>query len=237
MQSPATYITSFTVPTGATTGARVTIGPGGTIQGYYADGRLAWSETSGNSAAITAYSDSPANSLISVALQNGGIVYTAGPGITVPELFFKNGVNEMDLQVTTNGNMALTTATGTTGWVQPTPAGNWSLGGLSVNDLGLQYRIDNQDNLVIVGALTNSGIIAGGSNSTMFTLDATHRVTAGHNTNVYALHTNAAGAVQLTPFRINIASSGVVTFVNGATATVAGDFFYLNIVIPLGNIV
>jgi hypothetical protein len=41
MQSPATYQTSLTLPTGATTGLRITIS-GGAITGFYADGNRAW---------------------------------------------------------------------------------------------------------------------------------------------------------------------------------------------------
>ena len=179
MQSPAIYQTSLTIPSGATTGARIVI-VGTTITGYYADGNVAWTLDVATNFGLSTFFDllgSPeganlANGLLQLLDSSGDLtqIFSKAPNNIVAD-----GATHITSTVAATldrvgtwlllGSTKNSPAQGCGAWVPSGPgdtssAMTWvspALGSGWDTSVGLhqpvQYRIDAEDNLIIKGSI------------------------------------------------------------------------------------
>lgn len=89
-----------------------------------------------------------------------------------PRALLYDSLNSSAVDLWCSGSAIKTDLTGTPyTWQVPTPPANWTFGGFA-NELGLQYRFDTEDNLIIVGAAqyTGAATLAAGTVTNLFTL-------------------------------------------------------------------
>jgi hypothetical protein len=142
---------------------------------------------------------------------------------TAPHVVIGDGQGVSDVDALISGSWIKTDKAGThVTWQSPSYATGWAGGPAGGSVQPLQYRLDAQDNLVIVGAAHNTGSAGG----TVFTLPAGYRPL---QTQRGVAVTNSGGTGALVFYEVN--TSGVVSI----NAVPSGDL-YLNMVLPLGHI-
>lgn len=165
-------------------------------------------------------------------MQNGEdsqpIGSTYNPHLTVTD---SDGQSPADL--TLSGALIRTDKAGTyLTWQTPVYRTGWAGGSSAATRYqALQYRIDGQDNLVLVGAMHATAALAAGS-YTLFTVTGDYvpkKLFGG-----MALQVSSADAYK-DPFRLNVDNNGQVG-INTPVAIAAGDTFYINEIVPLGNL-
>lgn len=224
-------------------GTHVTIGADGTITGYYADGRKAYDLVPGANAAITSYQDAAVPQ--GASLTQGAVTFyedTTHPNTLNASVAISGGTGNGAIQFTVDSNgtlftlNALPASTGNlalapfVGPATPTPGANFASGGFA-NELPLQYRIDAEDNLYLVGAFSYTGAsLAANSTSTIFTLPAAFRPAKGLRFPVYQ-SSGAAGT-----YCSGIVQTGGAFIIQNPTLAATGAVFELSVKIPMGNI-
>lgn len=258
MQSPAIYQTSLTIPTGATTGARIVI-VGTTITGYYADGNIAWQLDVSTNDGLTTFFDllgSPVGALLTNGLLqltdsagNQSQVFTKVPSDIAGDGAFHVTTTNAGLERVgmwlLDGEASGSPGQGAGAWV-PSSVGN-TLGAMAWQTPGLgsgwdtsvgfhqpvQYRIDAEDNLIIKGSIhATSGTPA----TTPFTLGNSYIPLFTFSTGI--LQTNGGnfkGWQQVKVIGLNDAPAGNVSLQGFAYAI--GDIINFDICAPLGNLV
>lgn len=178
----------------------------------------------------------PNRALLELVAGTAGVTL---PGTTEPYLNIQDPAQSSVVSLYLSGAIVKTTVGGTPRtWQVPgtTPApaynANWAAGSVaSTRYAPLQYRLDAEDNLHICGAAHATAALAAGS-YTLFSLAAPYipkKLFSGP-----AIQVSSADAWK-TAVRLNIDSTGAVG-INTATAIAISDGFYVNAVVPLGNI-
>ena len=280
------YQSTFTLPTGATTGLRIVLNADlGAIFMYDSTNFLVASiavaagiDPYGNNyvAGFTSYSFSPttftqiddgflrvgqrgvggpdlAEAGEVVSAFGGVTLYTSGtqtptsPDAVVMELI--SGADNQTLgsasgpvsQLRDADGLSAINASVAGAWVRSTLVGTiekWVFPGLNAgftrvgfaNEFGLQYRIDAEDNLIIVGSVSDTVGRAANANPTIFTLPAAFRPQAGLRTPIYQ-SSGASGSIAFA-----VVQAGGAVIVLNPTATAANAVWEFALQIPMGNI-
>lgn len=137
------------------------------------------------------------------------------------------GTNPVDIHIT-GAVISTTTAAGTTvnTWQAPSLGTGWASGAFSGTFQGLQFRIDAEDNLYLVGVIHSTSATPA---STVFTLPAAFRPRTAQRVPVTA---NAGGTYSA--HSMEIATTGVVTL--DPAFSVANADLYTDALVPMGNI-
>lgn len=272
MQYPVPAYTTFVIPTGATTGARIVFdGTTGMILVYNSANLLvdtiggpdgAIFQTSGTNFSVTLRFggiefNSPNNVIVgSVSEQSAGDVSIFSGTSNVAFVQCELDVREGTSSATPTGSeprvvvfdtaatsVASLYASGVVGkadingnpetWHVPGAIVNWVPGSSAGGGVyqNIQYRKDNQDNVIVQGAIHATAAFAAG-NRTILTLPAGWRPAKVFN-GCDIFHTNAADAGVVDYIRWNIATNGNFS-ISSTAAFAINDNLYIYAVIPLG---
>lgn len=246
MEFPTTYDT-FTIPTGATTGARIVINEDntGTIRVYNQNDILV-AEISGKDESTGAFEAFQATGDFATALQGNGLEYYYAPsGLYIPLADFQALSNRyVGWNTLLEGGVAFDVQTrslavihrGTTStvetWNAPTPGTGWDLGsGIGGSYPPLKWRYMSEDDIWVFGVFHATSATPSQPLFTGFP-----------NVNI----TGPLGGVGVggAASRINAASTTFSWYVNdtgqlrsaGLPAIAANDTYMINARIPLGDV-
>jgi hypothetical protein len=252
MQADNAYQTTFTLPTGATSGTRIVIdGIAGTITGYYADNRIAFQLSTTPAAGIADLQDDPAPH--TAGFYNGTMVVTGNNPlntlVNAASINWDTSVQNMVIHmlnstgalgsITLNnfvsalGNLAFSQTAPISVWNTPTFVGSWA-GGSTASALykPLRWMFDAEDNLIVKGAAHLTAGVAAGTQTI---------ATTGVNTGVpwnsqEVTHLSPADALYPAESRrVTLTAAGNITMSNTA-ASVINDNYYINMCVPLSQL-
>lgn len=246
MQAPANFISSLTIPTGATTGQRITFNAGndGMIKIYNSSNKLVgkWGGTLGRFFVGVDLNDvtQPLVELdpsdLGLLLGGGGPSGFQGAFIAWDNFVYTTSVKMAltDSTNTTVGTMFLAPgANNTLAWVAgdkltPTYAANFAGGGFGQD---FEVWVDDNDCLRVTGCFQATAAIASGTVAVTTNLGGAPSPV--NTTNLIGMWTSSSNVGKGT-VQVRINSNGTITVASGGLTS--GDRVFVNGFVPLGNV-
>lgn len=248
MEFPNTYQNTFTLPTGATSGARIVFGPNANIKAYYADNRIAWEAIATSPGpnefiGFDVFSDNAVGSRKMGYLSSGELIlsnesanFTASLNASTNPV--KPTINTWGLADAANSASLYIDDFGVqTGTFSLDYGGGWQTSVTFSNGWSgsVKYRIDGEDNIILQCAIIGPAAgVAAGAIQTAFTLPTPYRPVVSVPASYVALVANSSGTpIGFTAF--GVGTSGAVVC-HAATALGASDQVNFSALIPIGNL-